>query len=63
MAGVGVTHADKDLDRKEWRRRTIPTPRKQGRGHQGEQGEQKFDSLTICQKPASCASALNQCGS
>ena len=27
MTGVGVTHADKDLDRKEWRRRTRPTPR------------------------------------
>ena len=29
--GVGVTHADKDLDRKEWRRRTISTPRRLGK--------------------------------
>ena len=28
MTGMGVTHADKDLDRKDWRRRTRPTPRK-----------------------------------
>ena len=60
MTGVGITHADKDLDRKEWRRRTRPTPIGDwGKGLQGEQVEQKFDSLTIGQKPASCASALN----
>ena len=33
MVGVGVTHADKDLDRKEWRRRTRPTPRRQRKVH------------------------------
>ena len=60
MTGVGVAHADKDLDRKEWRRRTRPTPIGDWeKGLQGEQGEQKFDSLTISQKPASCVSALN----
>ena len=30
MVGMGVTH-DMDLDRKEWRRRTRPTPRKIGK--------------------------------
>ncbi len=38
MAGVGVTQ-DVALDRKEWRRRTMPTPRRYKNGHQGEQGE------------------------
>ena len=53
-----------DLDRKEWRRRTRPTPIGDwGKGLQGETGEQKFDSLTIGQKPAPCASALNHAGS
>ena len=61
MTGVGVAHADKDLDRKEWRRRTRPTPIGDlEKGLQGEQGEQKFDSLTIGQKPASCVFALNR---
>ena len=39
MTGVGVTQ-DVALDRKEWKRRTRPTPRRLGKGHQGEQGEQ-----------------------
>ena len=39
MAGVGVIQ-DVALDRKEWRRRTRPTPARYGKGHQGEQGEQ-----------------------
>ena len=39
MTGVRVTQ-DVALDRKEWRRRTRPTARRQGKGHQGELGEQ-----------------------
>ena len=35
MTGVGVTQ-DVALDRKEWRRRTRPTPRRYGKCHQGE---------------------------
>ena len=38
MTGVGVTQ-DVALDRNEWRRRTRPTPRKYGKGHEGEQGD------------------------
>ena len=39
MADVGVTQYV-PLDRKELRRRTRPTARRLGKGHQGEQGEQ-----------------------
>ena len=38
VTGMGVTQ-DVALDRNEWRRRTRPTPRKYGKGHQGEQGD------------------------
>ena len=46
MTGVGVTQ-DVALDRKEWRRRTRPTPTREGKGHQGEQGEQGEHSKLV----------------
>ena len=36
MTGVGVTQ-DVALHRNEWRRRTRPTPRRYGKGHQGKE--------------------------